>query len=88
MEGFEGFELGPWMDLVLAGLWVTVYATVLGTLLAIVVAFVLGLLSLHGARAAAHFRPRRGRVLPRHLAGGPAVLDRLRPAGDHRLQDR
>lgn len=48
MEGFERFELGPWMDLVLDGLWVTVYATILGSLLAIVVAFVLGLLSLHG----------------------------------------
>jgi polar amino acid transport system permease protein len=47
MEGFESFELGPWMDLVLDGLWVTVYATVLGTLLAIVIAFVLGLLEMH-----------------------------------------
>jgi polar amino acid transport system permease protein len=47
MEGFEGFELGPYMDLVLDGLWITVYATVLGTLLATAVAFLLGLLELH-----------------------------------------
>jgi polar amino acid transport system permease protein len=43
----EGFDVGPWLDLLLSGLWVTVYATVLGTLLAIVVALGLGLLSLH-----------------------------------------
>jgi polar amino acid transport system permease protein len=42
----EGFDVGPWLDLLLSGLWVTVYATVLGTLLATVVAFALGLLSL------------------------------------------
>jgi ABC-type amino acid transport system permease subunit len=42
----DGFDLGPWLDLLRSGLWVTVYATVLGTLLATVVAFALGLLSL------------------------------------------
>lgn len=47
MEGFEGFELGPWMDLVWDGLWVTVSATALGTLLATAIAFILGLLELH-----------------------------------------
>lgn len=46
MEGFETFEFSPWFDLVLDGLWVTVYATVLGTLLATAVALVLGLLEL------------------------------------------
>jgi polar amino acid transport system permease protein len=43
----EGFDVGPWLDLLRSGLWVTVYATVLGTLLATAVAFALGLLSLH-----------------------------------------
>ncbi len=43
----EGFDVGPWLDLLRSGLWVTVYATILGALLATVVAFALGLLSLH-----------------------------------------
>jgi hypothetical protein len=42
----DGFDLGPWLDLLRSGPWVTVYATVLGTLLATGVAFALGLLSL------------------------------------------
>jgi polar amino acid transport system permease protein len=42
----KGFDLGPWLELLVAGLWVTVYATILGTLLAVVVAFALGMLSL------------------------------------------
>ena len=42
----EGFELGPWLGLLGRGLWVTVYATILGTILAVLVAFALGLLSL------------------------------------------
>ena len=42
----EGFDLGPWLGLLGRGLWVTVYATILGTILAVLVAFALGLLSL------------------------------------------
>ena len=42
----KGFDLGPWLDLLLSGLWVTVYATILGTALAVLVAFALGMLSL------------------------------------------
>ena len=42
----EGFELGPWLGLLGRGLWVTVYATILGTILAVIVAFALGMLSL------------------------------------------
>jgi polar amino acid transport system permease protein len=42
----KGFDLGPWLELLVAGLWVTVYATILGTLLAVLVAFALGMLSL------------------------------------------
>jgi polar amino acid transport system permease protein len=42
----EGFELGPWLGLLGRGLWVTIYATILGTILAVLVAFALGLLSL------------------------------------------
>jgi polar amino acid transport system permease protein len=42
----KGFDLGPWLDLLLSGLWVTVYATILGTALAVLVAFGLGMLSL------------------------------------------
>jgi polar amino acid transport system permease protein len=43
----HGFDLGSWLDLLRSGLWVTVYATVLGTLLATAIAFVLGLLALN-----------------------------------------
>jgi polar amino acid transport system permease protein len=42
----KGFDLGPWLDLLVSGLWVTVYATILGTALAVLVAFALGMLSL------------------------------------------
>jgi polar amino acid transport system permease protein len=42
----KGFDLGPWLELLVAGLWVTVYATILGTALAVLVAFTLGMLSL------------------------------------------
>jgi polar amino acid transport system permease protein len=42
----KGFDLVPWLDLLLSGLWVTVYATILGTALAVLVAFALGMLSL------------------------------------------
>jgi polar amino acid transport system permease protein len=42
----KGFDLGPWLDLLVSGLWVTVYATILGTGLAVLVAFALGMLSL------------------------------------------
>ena len=42
----KGFDLGPWLELLVAGFWVTVYATILGTLLAVLVAFGLGMLSL------------------------------------------
>jgi polar amino acid transport system permease protein len=42
----KGFDLGPWLGLLGHGLWVTVYATILGTVLAVIVAFALGLLSL------------------------------------------
>ena len=42
----KGFDLVPWLDLLVSGLWVTVYATILGTALAILVAFALGMLSL------------------------------------------
>jgi polar amino acid transport system permease protein len=42
----KAFDLGPWLDLLVSGLWVTVYATILGTALAVLVAFALGMLSL------------------------------------------
>ncbi len=42
----KGFDLVPWLDLLVSGLWVTVYATILGTALAVLVAFALGMLSL------------------------------------------
>ena len=42
----KGFDLGPWLELLVSGLWVTVYATILGTVLAVLVAFALGMLSL------------------------------------------
>jgi polar amino acid transport system permease protein len=42
----KGFDLGPWLDLLVAGLWVTVYATILGTVFAVLAAFALGMLSL------------------------------------------
>ena len=70
----EGFELGPWLGLLGRGLWVTVYATILGTILAVLVAFALGLLSL------------QHHAVPRHLAGRPVVLDRVRHADPAGLQ--
>jgi len=42
----KGFDLGPWLELLVSGLWVTIYATILGTALAVLVAFALGMLSL------------------------------------------
>jgi len=42
----KGFDVGPWLELLVSGLWVTIYATILGTALAVLVAFALGMLSL------------------------------------------
>src|ERR687896_1860575 len=41
----SNLEIGAWSDDLLAGLWVTVYMTVLSAALAVVIAFALGLLA-------------------------------------------
>jgi polar amino acid transport system permease protein len=66
----EGFDVGPWLDLLRSGLWVTLYATVLGSLLATVIAFALGLLSLQS-----HVVPRTvARVVVEFFRGTSLVV--------------
>ena len=66
----KGFDLGPWLELLVSGLWVTIYATILGTALAVLVAFALGMLSLEH-----HVAPRTiARIIVEFFRGTSLVV--------------